>query len=43
LVGTARCAVTARVERAEHALYNVQPQIAPLDAAREAFKSGFSE
>jgi len=24
LVGTARCAVTARVERAEHARYNVR-------------------
>jgi hypothetical protein len=25
VVGTARCAVTARAERAEHARYNVQP------------------
>jgi hypothetical protein len=26
VVGTARCAVTARVERAAHALYNVRPR-----------------
>src|ERR1700739_161260 len=35
VVGMARCAVPARVERAEHARDNVRPRsIAPLNAAR---------